>query len=64
MYRLVGVSSLSIVKGWMRKSKDATSKHMITYLLMVIKCLYMLLHIYFKVFKGMLRKVINFPTEL
>ena len=30
MCRLVGVSSLSVVKGWMRKSKDETSKHMHT----------------------------------
>ena len=30
MCRLLGVNSLSIVKGWMGKSKDETSKHMHT----------------------------------
>ena len=30
IYRLVGVSSLLVVKGWTRKSKDETNKHMHT----------------------------------
>ena len=30
IYRLVGVNSLSVVKGWMGKSNDETKKHMHT----------------------------------
>ena len=44
MCRLVGVSTLSVGKGWMRESIDKTSKHMHTcltwlHILMIIKCL-------------------------
>ena len=53
IYRLVGVSSLLVVKKWMRKRKYETSKHM-------HGCLTSL-HVQFK---GILWMVINFPTEL
>ena len=41
MCRLVGVSSLWLLKGWMRKSKDETNKHMHTCLTWLHICLWL-----------------------